>query len=109
MFAYIVRRLLLIVPTVVGIMVINFVIINMAPGGPIDRIISEMRGGPNMGERTGASEGSEVRSSAPDAGRDSRSSRGLEKDLRDKLAKQLGLDKPLGERFLLMMGNYLTF
>jgi len=109
MFAYIVRRLLLMVPTVVGIMVINFVIINMAPGGPIDRIISEMRGGPSMGERTGAAEGREVQGSSPDAGRDTRSSRGLEKELRDKLAKQLGLDKPIGERFLLMMRNYLTF
>ncbi len=109
MFAYIVRRLLLMVPTVVGIMVINFVIINMAPGGPIDRVISEMRGGPSMGERTGAAEGREVQGSAPDQGRDSRSGRGLEKELRDKLAKQLGLDKPIGERFLLMMRNYLTF
>src|SRR5262249_51419668 len=109
MFAYIIRRLLLMVPTVVGIMVINFVIINMAPGGPIDRIISEMRGGPSLGERTGAAEGSEVRGSSPDQGRDTRSSRGLEKELREKLAKQLGLDKPIGERFLLMMRNYITF
>jgi len=109
MFAYIVRRLLLMVPTVVGILLINFVIINMAPGGPIDTIISQMRGGPSLGERTGAAEGREVQSTSPDAGRDSRSSRGLEKELRDKLAKQLGLDKPIGERFLLMMRNYLTF
>ena len=109
MFAYIVRRLLLMVPTVVGILLINFVIINMAPGGPIDTIISQMRGGPSLGERTGAAEGTEVRGSSPDQGRDSRSSRGLEKELRDKLAKQLGLDKPIGERFLLMIRNYITF
>jgi microcin C transport system permease protein len=109
MFAYIVRRLLLMVPTVVGILLINFLIINMAPGGPIDTIISQMRGGPSLGERTGAAEGREVQGSSPEQGRDSRSGRGLEKELRDKLAKQLGLDKPLGERFLLMMRNYLTF
>ncbi|HEY7609350.1 MAG TPA: microcin C ABC transporter permease YejB [Alphaproteobacteria bacterium] len=109
MFAYIVRRLLLMVPTVVGIMVINFVVINMAPGGPIDRIIAEMRGGPSLGERTGAAEGREVQGSSPEQGRDSRSSRGLEKELREKLAKQLGLDKPIGERLLLMLRNYLTF
>jgi microcin C transport system permease protein len=68
-----------------------------------------MRGGPSMGERTGAAEGREVQSTSPDAGRDTRSSRGLEKELRDKLAKQLGLDKPIGERFLLMMKSYLVF
>jgi microcin C transport system permease protein len=68
-----------------------------------------MRGGPSLGERTGAAEGREVQGSSPEQGRDSRSGRGLEKELRDKLAKQLGLDKPLGERFLLMMRNYLTF
>jgi microcin C transport system permease protein len=109
MFAYIVRRLLLIVPTVVGILLINFVIINMAPGGPIDTIISQMRGGPSLGERTGAAEGREVQGSTPEQGRDTRSARGLEKELRDKLAKQLGLDKPIGERFLLMLRNYVTF
>ena len=109
MFAYIVRRLLLMVPTVVGILLINFVVINMAPGGPIDTIISQMRGGPSAGERTGAAEGREVQSTQPDQGRDSRAARGLEKELREKLAKQLGLDKPLGERFVLMLRNYLTF
>jgi microcin C transport system permease protein len=109
MFAYIVRRLLLILPTVIGILLINFVIINMAPGGQIDTIISQMRGGPSLGERTGAAEGREVQGSQPDQGRDSRSARGLEKDLRDKLAKQLGLDKPIGERLVLMLRNYLTF
>lgn len=109
MFAYIVRRLLLMVPTVVGILLINFVIINMAPGGPIDTIIGQMRGGPSLGERTGAAEGREVQGSSPEQGRDSRSARGLEKELRDKLAKQLGLDKPIGERFVLMIRNYITF
>src|SRR5262249_48855565 len=85
----------------------NFLVINMAPGGPIDRIISEMRGGASLGERTGAAEGREVRGSEP--GQDTRSSRGLDKELRDRLARQLGLDKPLGERFPLMMRNYVTF
>ena len=99
MFAYIVRRLLLMVPTVVGILVINFVVINMAPGGPIDNIIAQMRGGPSLGERTGAAEGREVQSSTPEQGRDSRAARGLEKELREKLAKQL----------VLMLRNYLTF
>jgi microcin C transport system permease protein len=107
MFAYIVRRLLLMVPTIVGIMVINFFIINMAPGGPIDRIISEIKGTSALGERTGR-EGSEVRGSQTGPGQ-TRSGRGLEKELRDRLARQLGFDRPLGERFVLMMRNYITF
>jgi microcin C transport system permease protein len=107
MFAYIIRRLLLMVPTVLGIMLINFFIINMAPGGPIDRIILEMRGSNAISERTGSSEGREVQSGKP--GEQSRSSRGLEKELRDRLTRQFGLDRPLGERFLLMLRNYLTF
>jgi len=109
MFAYIIRRLLLIIPTIVGIMVINFAVINMAPGGPIDRFILEMKGSKALGERTGGTEGSEVRSTAPQPGQDTRAGRGLEKELRDRLARQLGLDKPLLERFYLMMRNYITF
>ncbi|MGH7002784.1 MAG: microcin ABC transporter permease, partial [Alphaproteobacteria bacterium] len=109
MFAYIIRRLLLIVPTVLGIMIINFAIINMAPGGPIDRFILEMKGSKAIGERIGGAEGGEVRSTAPQPGQDSRAGRGLEKELRDRLTRQLGLDKPLLERFLLMMRNYITF
>ena len=109
MFAYIIRRLLLMVPTVLGILVINFFVTNMAPGGPIDNIISQMRGSTAIGERTGAVEGSDVRGSTTGPGQDSRSGRGLDKELRERLARQLGLDRPLGERFLLMLRNYLTF
>ena len=61
MLAYIVRRLLLIVPTLLGIMVINFVIINMAPGGPIEQLIANLRqGGDQVAERTGSSRGQET-------------------------------------------------
>jgi microcin C transport system permease protein len=106
MLAYIVRRLLLILPTIVGIMVINFVIINAAPGGPIDRVIAEVKGDSRLGERTGGREAQEVRGSDPGG---SRAARGLEPELRERLARQLGFDRPLAERFLLMMRNYLTF
>lgn len=44
MFAYIIRRLLLILPTLFGIMVINFALIQAAPGGPVERIVAELRG-----------------------------------------------------------------
>jgi microcin C transport system permease protein len=100
---------LLIVPTLFGIMIINFAIIHTAPGGPIDNIISQMRGSKAIGERTGGTEGSEVRSTAPQPGQESRASRGLEKELRDRLARQLGLDRPFWDRFGMMMMNYVTF
>jgi microcin C transport system permease protein len=106
MFSYIIRRLLLMIPTVVGIMLINFVVINMAPGGPIERLIASMQGvGSDVTERVGAGGGREV-----SGGReDSRASRGIDPDLLKKLEKQLGLDKPIHERFLLMLKNYVTF
>ena len=107
MFAYVIRRLLLIIPTLIGIMVINFVIINMAPGGPIEQLIANLRqGGDQVAERTGASRGRET--SVRDRSR-SRAGRGLDPDLLKKLEKQLNLDKPPVERFLLMIGNYATF
>ena len=110
MFAYIVRRLLLLVPTLVGIMVINFVVISITPGGPIDRLIAEIRGrGGGVAERLGAGERRET-SGGERAGQDqSRSVRGLDPELLAKLKKQLNLDKPLHEQFLLMMRNYITF
>ena len=46
MFAYIIRRLLLIIPTLLGIMVVNFIIIQAAPGGPVQQMISRIKGGP---------------------------------------------------------------
>lgn len=109
MFAYVIRRLLLIVPTLLGIMIINFAIIHTAPGNPVDSIVSQMRGSKALGERTGGTEGSEVRSTAPQPGQDSRAGRGLEKELRDRLTRQFGLDRPFWDRFALMMTNYTTF
>jgi microcin C transport system permease protein len=110
MFAYIVRRLLLMIPTLIGIMVINFVIINAAPGGPIDRIIAEMRGAGGVTERVGAGESRETSGGRqPGSGEDSRAARGLSPELLAKLKAQFGLDRPLLERFALMMRNYVTF
>ena len=112
MLAYIVRRLLLIVPTLLGIMVINFVIINMAPGGPIEQLIANLRqGGDQVAERTGASRGEEagVGQQGQQPGAQSRAGRGLDPELLEKLRKQLNLDKPPHERFALMIASYATF
>jgi len=112
--AYIIRRLLLIVPTLVGVMLLSFLIIQAAPGGPIDRILAELEG-------TAAGALSRVTGGEGDfaAGADSsnvqngdlqtRGSRGLDPEFLAELERQFGFDKPLHERFLLMMGNYLMF
>jgi microcin C transport system permease protein len=113
MFAYIVRRLLLILPTLFGIMLINFAIIQAAPGGPIDRLIAEMRGrGAAATERVGAGGGQREagggQTSTAGASQ-SRASRGIDPKLIEKLKKEFGLDRPLHEQFVVMMRKYVTF
>jgi microcin C transport system permease protein len=106
MLAYIIRRLLLIIPTLFGIMLVNFVIVQAAPGGPIDQVIAELRGGPGgalariAGSNTGDTGGGASQN---------RSARGLDPQLIKDLEHQFGFDRPAGERFLLMMKNYITF
>ncbi|TAL16491.1 microcin C ABC transporter permease YejB [bacterium] len=112
MLAYVARRLLLIIPTLVGIMLLNFLIVQAAPGGPVEQIISQLKGkGVGATARVGGSSGSEAGgvSSAPPGADSSRGARGIDPALIKQLEKQFGLDKPVGERFLLMMKNYLVF
>ncbi len=116
MLNYIIRRLLLIVPTLLGIMVINFVVIQAAPGGPVDRLIAQLRGqGVAATERIGAGARTELagpadqRRQGPGVASTTRAARGLDPELIKKLEKQFGLDKPPLERFALMLKNYVTF
>lgn len=115
MLFYFLRRVLLIIPTLFGIMVINFVIIQAAPGGPVEQMIAKMRGDSlNATTRlTGSSE--EIGASTHQLG-DSQlfeskyqGAHGLDPELIAKLEKMFGFDKPPLERFLMMMKNYLTF
>jgi microcin C transport system permease protein len=104
MLAYIVRRLLLVIPTLFGVMLVNFVIVQAAPGGPIDTVIAQIRGaqGGAIARITGGG--------ANEAGgQESRNARGIDPKLIKDLQQQFGFDKPAGERFLLTMGNYLRF
>lgn len=105
MGAYILRRLLLIVPTLFGIMVINFVLIQFAPGGPVEQIMAESAG-MSMGATANITAGGMMGPSSSGAytGGD-----GLDPDLVAELEKQFGFDKPAHERFLLMMWNYIRF
>jgi microcin C transport system permease protein len=121
MLAYIVRRLLLIIPTLIGIMVINFTIIQFAPGGPIEQIIAQLTGN-DVGAtaRIGGTGGTEAGSTATASQQASsgaagaannayRGAQGLDPAFIMQLEKQFGFDKPLHERFLLMMGKYIQF
>ncbi len=121
MLAYVIRRLLLIVPTLIGIMVINFAIIQFAPGGPIEQIIAQLTGtdvgatsriGGGGGTEAGASARQSMQATSGAAGASNnlyRGAQGLDPEFIKHLEKQFGFDKPLHERFLLMMGNYIRF
>jgi len=114
-FAYTFRRLLLMIPTLLGIMILNVVIIQAAPGGPIDVMIARIKGqASDATARLGGSPGGEV-AGAPTATPMTsgearyRGARGIDPDLIRQLEKQYGFDRPAPERFLLMMGKYLRF
>jgi microcin C transport system permease protein len=110
MGAYILRRLLLIVPTLFGILLVNFVLVQFMPGGPIEQIIAQLEGEASAtGRITGG--GSEVAQAggAGTGGSEYRGAQGLPPEFIADLERQFGFDKPPVERFLLMLGNYLTF
>ena len=112
MLAYIVRRLLFIVPTLFAIMVINFAIVQFVPGGPVERLLAELQGtGVDATARVSGATG-EVGGppSQGDGGEGLyRGAQGLPEGFVEELERMYGLDKPPVERFFLMMGRYLTF
>ena len=114
MLAYILRRLMLMVPTLVGIMVINFVIIQAAPGGPVEQMMSQIQGtAGNATDRvSGNVSDTSSRTQADTSGGGAgtyRGARGLPKELIQRIEKMYGFDKPMHERFFLMMKNYVVF
>ncbi|NRA98367.1 MAG: microcin C ABC transporter permease YejB [Rhodobacteraceae bacterium] len=107
MGAYILRRLLLIIPTLFGIMVINFTLTQFVPGGPIEQIIAQIEGGGDVFEGISGSSSETFDTTASDdryVG-----SRGLPPDFIEQLEKEFGFDKPPLERFANMMWNYMRF
>jgi microcin C transport system permease protein len=113
MTAYIARRLLLIIPTLLGVMVINFFIVQLAPGGPVEQAIAQLTGeGAVITERitrTGTGETVEVtRFQEGTTGR-YRGAQGLDPEFIKELEQRFGFDKPMHERFIQMMGNYIVF
>ena len=115
MLAYLARRLLLVVPTLFGIMLANFVIVQAAPGGPVDLMLAKIRGATIQATaRVGGTGGGEAAGGGArgtGGGEDglSRAARGIDPELVQQLEKQFGFDKPAWQRFLHMMRSYLVF
>ncbi len=118
MLAYVARRLLFIIPTLFGIMVANFLIVQAAPGGPVELMIARIRGqaveatarvSGSAGAESAAAARAAGAGSASDVGEKYRGARGLDPDLVRQLEKQFGFDEPAWKRFLHMMRNYAVF
>src|SRR5207244_6782896 len=118
MSAYIVRRLLFMIPTLLGIMLVSFVVVQFAPGGPVERVIAQLCGsdtgagsripgsgaGGDFGGR-GAQGGSSVDASSSKY----RGAQGLDPEFIKRLEVQFGFDKPAHERFFKMLWDYVRF
>src|SRR5256886_490490 len=109
MIAYAIRRILLMIPTLLAIMVVNFFIIQAAPGGPIQQMISKLKGSDIAATERVSGAGGELRNQPSNTQTQYRGARGLDPAFIKELEKQYGFDKPPLTRFLLMMKNYLTF
>ncbi len=118
MLSYILRRLALIIPTLFGIMVLNFVVIHAAPGGPVEQLLARLEGTAVQATARFAGGGGESevggapRSTVKDKGgviRRYRGAQGLDPEFVLEIERQFGFDKPAHVRFFLMMGKFLRF
>ncbi len=117
MFNYIIKRLLLIIPTLIGIMVVNFIIIQSAPGGPVEQLIAQITG--IAGQTTAKFSGNSSGDFSSSAGKSNnsvtsqnssyRGAQGLDPEIIERIEKMYGFDKPAYIRFFEMMINYLKF
>src|SRR5881397_4329334 len=117
MTAYIIRRLLFMVPTLFGIMLVSFVVVQFAPGGPVERVIAQLSGSDTgaTSRISGSTAGDlGARGQPGGAAMDAvtskyRGAQGLDPEFIKSLEKQFGFDKPAYQRFFLMLWNYLRF
>ena len=113
--SYILRRLLLMIPTLFGIMVVNFLIVQAAPGGPVEQVIARLQGHDvGAAARVGGSVGAEGTDASEVLDLDRtdsryRGARGIDPDLLVELERMYGFDKPAHERFARMIWGYLRF
>jgi len=106
MLGYFIRRLLLIIPTLLVILTINFFIVQIAPGGPVDQAIATLENGPQAGQ--GLLPGSEVQSSVNNQ-QVYRGARGLDPQIIAEIEKQYGFDKPIWQRYIETIKNFISF
>lgn len=97
MAAYILKRLLLMVPTLIGVLLITFIVIQFVPGGPVEQLVAQLKGQGAHGEVSAGTEGLY------------RGAKGLDEERIAELKAFYGFDKPAWQRFATMLGNYLTF
>jgi microcin C transport system permease protein len=117
MAAYIIRRLLLVIPTLFGIMVINFAVIQAAPGGPVEQMIAQIKGTAvsatarvsGGGGQSEASSGGALGGNPSGTASRYRGARGLPPELIAEIERQFGFDQPATVRFWRMMKSYLVF
>ena len=110
MAASILRRLLLMIPTIFGIMAISFAIVQFAPGGPVERIIAQLQGhdAGATARFTAVNDGAMAAAGA-DANSAYRGAQGLDPEFIAELETQFGFDRPVYERFAQMIYNYARF
>ena len=114
MLGYIARRLLLMIPTLLGILLINFLIVQAAPGGPVEQLVAQLTnpaGAQGAAQRTSGPSGDmgSVSNLQAASGTAYRGAQGIDPDLLDDIRKQYGFDKPPVERFWLMLRDYAQF
>ena len=112
MTAYIIRRLLLVVPTLLGIMIINFAVVQIVPGGPVEQMIAQMTGTAveSTARFAGGDEGENLQNfSTNDFDSKYRGAQGLDPDIIKEIEEMYGMNKPAYIRFYNMMKDYMTF
>src|SRR5512145_330134 len=114
MFAYLARRLALIPLTLFGIMLVNFVIVQLAPGGPVEQMIARIEGSAGSETQRLSGGGGDLQQAAraqraQQEGGAYRGAQGLDPAFIAEIEKQFGFDKPPHERFIQMLGNYARF
>ena len=109
MGAYLIRRLLLIIPTLWAIITLNFFIVQIAPGGPVEQALANVQFGHNSGLPGGGAENSRAALNASPGDNQYRGSRGLDPEIVAEITKRYGFDKPLHERYFKLLWDYVRF
>ena len=115
MSSYIARRILLMIPTLLGILFVSFVVVQFAPGGPVERVIAQLTGADTGASSRISGSGGDFGPRGPGnsvtdgASSKYRGAQGLDPEFIKSLEKQFGFDKPAPERFLLMLWNFARF